>query len=209
MNLQSNQNKFDARAATWDQNTDTLVRNQKLAEVIKQQYPISTDSSLLDFGAGTGGLTMALAPFVKKITAVDISAKMLEQLRQKANQRHFSQVETWHGNIFDWEAASRPFDGIVSSMTLHHIENIPALLRQFHQLLKPGGLLAIADLDQEDGTFHTDAGEEVAHWGFDRDFFSNQLETAGFKLTRPPETIWEISRDNGQVYPVFLMTAEK
>ena len=39
-------------------------------------------------------------------------------------------------------------------MTMHHIEDVSALVRTFRGMLKPGGWLAPVDLDTEDGSFH-------------------------------------------------------
>jgi len=52
-------------------------------------------------------------------------------------------------------------------MTLHHIADTGAILEKLNALLRPGGMIALADLDLEDGFFHDDPGEEVHH-GFER-----------------------------------------
>jgi len=52
-------------------------------------------------------------------------------------------------------------------MTLHHIEEPARLLKRFYDLLLPGGILGIADLDMEDGAFHKD-NTGVVHFGFER-----------------------------------------
>ncbi|NIV32583.1 MAG: methyltransferase domain-containing protein, partial [Anaerolineae bacterium] len=62
----------------------------------------------------------------------------------------------------------RQFDLIVSAMALHHVEDTERLLQRFHQHLSPGGGIALADLDQEDGSFHPPEVEGVFHDGFDR-----------------------------------------
>ena len=59
------------------------------------------------------------------------------------------------------------FDLTYSLMTLHHIDDAKDILKKFHALLEPSGLLCVADLDKEDGTFHTDGTTDV-HLGFER-----------------------------------------
>jgi 2-polyprenyl-3-methyl-5-hydroxy-6-metoxy-1,4-benzoquinol methylase len=100
----------------------------------------------------------------------------------------------------------RQFDGIISSMTLHHIADIPALFRRFHLMLKPGGFIALADLDSEDGSFHTeDTG--VCHFGFDRADIAALARTAGFIDVQVVDAS-VVQKPQGQ-YPVFLLTAQR
>ena len=96
------------------------------------------------------------------------------------------------------------FDGIISSMTMHHIEDIESMFRKFHSMLKEGGFIAIADLDLEDGTFHTD-NTGAFHLGFDRDEFSKSAAKAGFEEIQMSSAS-VIHRHNGD-FPVFLLTA--
>ncbi len=72
-------------------------------------------------------------------------------------------------------------------------------------MLEPGGILCIADLDKEDGTFHEhDHGE---HHGFDRDELTGRLVRAGFEKIHftVPYSIQKGSRN----YPLFLAVGEK
>ena len=95
-------------------------------------------------------------------------------------------------------------------MVLHHIKDIKAILRKFYHLLSPGGILAIADLYKENGSFHDDIVD--VHPGFDPDRLSIILEELGFnRITFNPCFI--IRKENSakeiQEYPVFLLTAKK
>ena len=78
------------------------------------------------------------------------------------------------------DTLERKFDGIISSMTIHHLEDIPALFSKFYTMLDDHGFIAIADLDSEDGTFHSD-NEGVFHYGFDRHLLAEYAQKAGFK----------------------------
>ncbi len=71
-------------------------------------------------------------------------------------------------------------------------------------MLEPGGFIAIADLEKEDGTFHDDSAG-VHHNGFDRDGLCRKMMAAGFPFVRM-ETVHRVwkTRDTGIVeYPVF------
>lgn len=82
----------------------------------------------MDFGAGTGLISRHIAPFVNKITAVDISKSMLEGLVKKPAVH--GKVEACCQNIIA-NPLSIKFDLIVSAMAIHHVENTRALLDAF------------------------------------------------------------------------------
>ena len=95
-------------------------------------------------------------------------------------------------------------------MTLHHIEDAKGILKKFHDLLNPLGKLVIADLDKEDGSFHTDGTTDV-HLGFERSELQKWVEEAGFADVRF-STAFEIKKKIGdaeKTFPVFLLTARK
>lgn len=95
-------------------------------------------------------------------------------------------------------------------MTLHHIHDVNDMLVKFHDLLSPKGCLVVADLDKEDGSFHTDGTTDV-HPGFDQDELQKIVERIGFGNVTF-STAYEIKKKIGneeQTFPVFLMTARK
>ena len=91
-------------------------------------------------------------------------------------------------------------------MTLHHVADVPALFRQFARHLRPGGQVALADLDEEDGSFHETA-VGIHHCGFSREQIKAWLEDSGFQEIHL-ETATVI-RKEGKDYPVFLATARR
>jgi hypothetical protein len=77
---------------------------------------------------------------------------------------------------------------------------------KFHTMLNEGGFIAIADLDREDGSFHSeDTG--VFHRGFDRDALVGLAADAGF--SNVTVTTASVIHKAGVDYPVFLLTARK
>lgn len=143
-----------------------------------------------------------MAPLVAHIAAVDVSRGMLEQLAAKPALRG---KVTIHCQDILREPLDEKFDGIVSAMAMHHVEDTAGLLVAFRGHLKPGGFVALADLDAEDGSFHAPGTEGVYHHGFDRQRLGELLGNAGFTDHRFA-TAAEVHQ-NGCVYPVFLATA--
>lgn len=195
---------FAAKAASYEQNPQRVDNVVAIGNAIKTQVLLNRDMQLLDFGSGTGLLLQQIAPLVGKITAIDVSPSMNAQLRAKAPDIG-CELEVLEQDLIH-QPLQRQFDGIISSMTLHHIADIPALLREFQRLLKPGGFIALADLDLEDGSFHTeDTG--VFHCGFDRDDIAAKAQAAGFSDVRVVDAS-VVQKPHGQ-YPVFLLTGRR
>ena len=198
------QDYFAHKAADFDKNKSRTDNVQHIADTLTATIALNREMHLMDFGSGTGLLLERIAPQAGKITAVDVSESMNAQLLAK-QERIACELELRAIDLVS-ETLDERFDGIISSMTLHHIADIPALLRKFHQLLKPGGFIALADLDREDGSFHSeDTG--VFHHGFDRDTLCAIARDAGFSdvTIQQASVISKPHRD----FSVFLLTAHR
>ena len=206
------QSRFDQAAATWDEQPTRIMMAKAIAQAILTQVPVSPAMTALDYGCGTGLVTLALQPHLQRIIGVDSSPGMLAKLQEKMQALGITNVETLHLDL----ATQSPQPGlradlIISSMALHHIADIPHLLQELTQLLTPGGYLALADLDAEDGSFHTDMSG-VHHKGIDRAWLMAQLDALGFEdisattahvVERPDET------GTPRRYPVFLVSGHQ
>jgi len=200
---------FDSKARQWDENPVFQDRANQIAAAIVAAVPLNSTMRALDYGSGTGMLSFPLQEKLGHITLKDTSAGMLAVVEEK--------IAAWGiGNmtsrLMDLTAAPMPderYDLIYSSMTLHHIPDTNAILKAFHTLLNPDGWLCIADLDQEDGSFH---GIQVdVHHGFDRDALAAQAAQAGFADIRF-STVFEIVKTTeagSRAYPVFLLLARR
>ena len=197
---------FDKRAGTWDASKRRQAQAQAVADAIEKEIPLNRSMHLLDVGAGTGLLTRRILPHVGKITAVDRSSGMLEKLQEN--------LEKWGDSIHvfqtDIMALSEKvhFDGIISSMTLHHIENTQACFDRLYDLLNPGGFVALADLAPEDGSFHDHGNAGVYHFGFDGTSLKKIAKRSGFTAIKY-EKIYRIDKGEGRYYDIFLLTATK
>jgi ubiquinone/menaquinone biosynthesis C-methylase UbiE len=99
-----------------------------------------------------------------------------------------------------------PVDMIFNQMALHHVEDVDLILKKFYQLLKPGGVLVIADLYTEDGTFHDH--QSYVHDGFDPLVMVDTLRNSGFVDIRHQEcyTMFKpMPNGDSKAYPVFLL----
>ncbi|HEY9128962.1 MAG TPA: class I SAM-dependent methyltransferase [Sulfurovum sp.] len=195
---------FAHKSKTWDMNSKRVQNAKGIAELIVNNINLDKSMEIMDFGAGTGLLSYFVAPYVEKIVAVDNSPSMLLEFQNKCDDFscHTEVIE----KDLSTDTLERKFDGIISSMTIHHLEDIPALFSKFYDMLDEHGFIAIADLDSEDGTFHSD-NEGVFHYGFDRQLLARYAQEAGFKdVTFSLAN--KISKPHAE-FTVFLMTALK
>ena len=195
---------FQEVAERYDHDPKRVGNVDTIANAILATVSFRPTMRIMDFGAGTGLLLARIAPHVDHITAVDVSPSMIEQLEMKratiACKLEVMQLDLTTACI------DGPFDGIISSMTLHHIENVHALLVTFRGLLADGGFIALADLEPEDGSFHSE-NTGVFHLGFDQEKMALLARKVGFReVTVQSASV--VHKEQGE-YPVFLLTAVK
>jgi 2-polyprenyl-3-methyl-5-hydroxy-6-metoxy-1,4-benzoquinol methylase len=195
---------FDAAAAEWDEKPRRVKLAQDIADAISAALPLSQTWDAMDFGCGTGLVTLNLAPRLGSIVGVDSSLKMVERLNAKVAGLGFRNAR---GECLDLERGELP-DGryhlITSAMTMHHIPEIAPLLTAFRNLLHPGGRIALADLEAEDGSFHENP-VGVFHHGFGREQITQLLSQSGYS-DLVISTVAEVTKGEAS-YPVFLATA--
>jgi 2-polyprenyl-3-methyl-5-hydroxy-6-metoxy-1,4-benzoquinol methylase len=198
------QRDFDAVAASWDEEPRRVKLAGEIAEALKATLPLSAEWDAMDFGCGTGLVTLRLAPYLRSIVAVDSSRGMLDRLDAKIQAAGVQNVRTIMAEQLVDEPCTARFNLITSAMTLHHIQDIVPLLRSFHARLNPGGYVALADLEAEDGSFHEDP-TGVFHLGFSRERLAELLRLAGFSSISV-SSVSEILKGERR-FPVLLTTA--
>jgi len=196
--------RFNIAAEQWDKGDMRQNIAHAVFQTISNRISLLSNMNIMDFGAGTGLLSFKIAPLVKEVIGVDLSEKMLEQLENKNSDT--LRVEALCHDICKLPL-DKKFNGIVSSMALHHVEDTAGLFCVFHSHLKRDGFIAIADLEAEDGSFHTHGNEGVFHFGFERDSLRQIIENAGFEHVRFHHA-YTVEKENGK-YPIFLVTATK
>jgi cyclopropane fatty-acyl-phospholipid synthase-like methyltransferase len=195
---------FEHKADIYDGDDQRVSNVENIANAIIGRVCLNRKMHLMDFGSGTGLLLGRIAPFVRKITAIDISKSMNEQLDKKRGsiscEIDILEIDLESTNIND------EFDGIISSMTMHHVEDIREMFDKFYSMLNDDGIIAISDLDKEDGSFHTeDTG--VYHFGFEREAITSFAKQAGFREVEIIDAS-VVQKPHGK-FPVFLLTAKR
>ena len=204
-----NRTRFDDKAAEWDANPARVALARAVVESIRAAVPLRPDMAAMDFGAGTGLVSLGLLPHVAEMTAVEASGEMMRVLCEKVKALGVSNLHTLTCDVGEAALPLGSFDLIVSSMVLHHLPEVTKVLKHLRPALRPGGWIALADLDTEDGTFHADP-TGIYHHGFERTTVCRWLEENGFTTTDSREA-YRITRPGSdgvpRTYPVFLVTA--
>lgn len=196
--------EFDQKAATWDDDPAKVERAARIARAIADRVPLD-GAAVLDFGAGTGLLGLALQPRAARVVLADASAGMVEVARAKVAARGLSAVTAVQAATPAALAGHGPFDLVCSLMALHHVEDVPGALREMAALLAPGGRVALVDLEAEDGSFHGEGF--TGHRGFEPSDIARWLAAAGLADVSVT-TVDELVRDTGR-YPLFLAMGDR
>ncbi len=202
---------FDKAAAGWDQKQRRVELAAKIAAAISSTLPLNKKMNALEYGCGTGLVGLALAPQLATLTAVDTSSGMLAELARKIESEKITNVTPLRLDLSQ-ESLEDKFDLIFCAMTLHHIKEADQLLARFCDLLKDGAYLAVADLKEEDGSFHDAEADGVMHHGFNPEYLITTLTGLGLTQVSVKE-VHSIIKTNeagaSRAYPIILVTAKK
>ena len=202
---EKNMSSFDSRAREWDKDKMHMERSAAIAVELEKMIPFSHSMNALEYGAGTGILSFLLKDRFRGITLMDNSVEMIKVCEEKAEYFETKHIKPLWFDL-EHQEFDEKFDIIYNQMVMHHVTDVNAILEKFHALLNPGGYLAIADLFPEDGSFH---GPDVkVHFGFDPSQIGNYLQSIGFKNFEY-KTCFDLKRDSGKNYPIFLLVAQK
>ncbi len=166
---------FASVAGQWDELRRGYFGPEVREAAIAKAY-LRPEMAAADIGAGTGFISEALAPLVRRVYAVDASAEMLETARR--NLAAFTNIEYHHAEGERLPFPDESLDAVFANMYLHHTADPLAAIREMARVLRPGGRLVITDMDAHE---HAWLKEEMADvWlGFPRGQVRAWFEEAG------------------------------
>ena len=188
---------FNHKAETFDSPKNIFLANL-VCQAVEKQIDLLSDKEILDFGGGTGLLTLPLSKQAKSVTLVDISEKMLEQARLKAEQQDIKNIQFLEQDLLK-NPMEQEFDLIVVSRVLHHMPDLDEALSLFHRHLRKDGQLLLADFTKT----------EANHHGFDLAELEKQLIEHGFSSVHSQILYSAEDLFQGNYSELFLTVAQK
>lgn len=157
---------------------------------------VKPGQSIADLGAGGGYFTFRLARAVGsdgRIYAVDVDEDMTDYLSEEAADQEIANVEVILASFDDAKLSAASVDLILTVNTFHHLSDRVAYFQRLKPALRPGGRIAIIELNGEGffqrwGDHFTDAGtisDEMAAAGFDEVAHHDFLEKQHFLVFAP------------------------
>ncbi|HEU4996123.1 MAG TPA: metalloregulator ArsR/SmtB family transcription factor [Gemmatimonadaceae bacterium] len=170
---------FTGAASTWDQvrvdiigaRTDLLA----LLDLLDENWTVG------DLGCGTGNLSEALAPVVRRVIAVDESGAMLSAAKRRLEP--FDTVEVRAGSVESLPIENGELDVALLFMVTHFVLEPARVLEEVRRVLKPGGRLVILDLTAHE---REEYSLQMGHvWqGFTEEQVRSWVTDAGLSVVR-------------------------
>lgn len=143
MKTKTSREQFDAHAERYAKSV-VHSAGPSLPLLLELAQP-GEDDVVLDVATGTGNTAFALAPFVKHITAIDLSPKMLEKGQIRADKEGVGNIHFAEGSAEHLPLQPESFTLVTSRHAPHHFTDVAAFLSEVHHVLVPGGRLVLAD----------------------------------------------------------------
>lgn len=113
---------------------------------------------LLDAGCGPGSITLGLAerialrhgePSAGEVVGIDADPAALDYARRLAAEHSITNVRFEVGDVYALPYDGASFDAVFSHALLQHLADPAAAVREMHRVLRPGGVIGIADADHD------------------------------------------------------------
>lgn len=135
---------WNMRSRTYDQQSGEEYAQAYEKTVSNTLKYLTGEDRVLEFACGTGITTVAIAPHVAFVRAIDISDEMVGKAREKIQRLGLSNVELSQTDLFDPCLEEGSFDAVTAFNVLLYVENRAQVLERIRSLLKPGGMFLSA-----------------------------------------------------------------
>lgn len=170
-------NVFEQMAKRYD--TEERMELAKIiVKEVRAELQNSEANSLIDYGSGTGLVSLELTDLVGSVLLVDSSEKMLEIVKDKISRKGITNSKVLYSD-FTQETPDLKADIVLMSLVLLHIPDTKKILQEMFNILNEGGKLIIIDFDKNDKINHP-----KVHNGFSHEELTNRLSEAGFKFIK-------------------------
>jgi len=173
---------FSSVAGQWDRLRDELFGPATCLHSLLGL--LDPDATVADLGCGTGPASAAVAPFVRRVIAVDSSAEMLEAASTRC--AGLANVVLRRGSLEQLPIDTGSVDAALLVLVLHHLPDPARALSEAARVLRPGGRVLVVDMLPHD---HDDYRQTMGHvWlGFGPQQTRRMARLAGFEDARVRE----------------------
>lgn len=159
---------------------------------------------VVDFGCGTGVLSVELARWAKHVTAIDRSGVALDAAKARAKREGLTNIAFVEADLHALPKSVGGKDLVVISQSLHHVDQPARVLETAARVLKPGGRLVVLELMPHDEQWvKSRLGHH--HLGFEPQALVGAMSAAGFTGVQ----LTPSARDGGSAFRAFLLTGFK
>ncbi|AZU60586.1 class I SAM-dependent methyltransferase [Neobacillus mesonae] len=167
-------NVFEQMAKRYD--TEERIELAKvIVKEVRSELRNSKSKSLIDYGSGTGLVSLELSDLVGSILLVDSSKQMLDVAVVKFSYKGITNSKVLYSD-FTQETPELKADIVLMSLVLLHISDTKKILQELFNILNNGGKLIIIDFDKNDKIHHP-----KVHNGFSHEELKKRLSEVGFK----------------------------
>ena len=117
-------------------------------------------NAVCDVACGPGHLALSFAGKASRIVGVDAAPNMLRQLERLAQERGVK-VETVLAYAESVPLPANSFDAVVSRLAPHHFSDVAKAVREMARLAKPGGVVAVIDLEGNEDPLLDDLNHQI------------------------------------------------
>ncbi len=171
---------FNANATRFEANQDLIASWSDYGEGVENLLDTSVlnRSIGVEIGPGYGQFLSKLSTAFERVIALDSSAEMLEQCRQRATSQNLPNIQLLHGDTTLAKKLKLQADCLSMNMVLHHNPLPAQIIADCAALLNPGGILLITDLCAHNQQWTKDSCGDL--WmGFEPAQLSDWARSAG------------------------------
>ncbi|AID43884.1 class I SAM-dependent methyltransferase [Staphylococcus xylosus] len=150
-----NKDRFDQIAQKYD-DPERIHLAHIITQAITQQIKDTNYQTLLDYGGGTGLVTLNIAEYFEALTLMDASPQMVDIFEHKVSDLNQTSINTLVGDVLldDTILNHKNYDVIVLSLVLLHSGNYQLLLQKLYNHLNSGGMMILVDFDKNENIYH-------------------------------------------------------
>jgi ubiquinone/menaquinone biosynthesis C-methylase UbiE len=142
--IERTRREFGQQAANFA--ASTAINDEDHVRRLVDPIGVAAQGRVLDVACGPGIVTVELARTARDVVALDLTPEMLNKARERCGKAARANVCFEEGTASALPFDDASFDAVVTRLSFHHFTEPRTVLAEMHRVLKPSGLLAVADI---------------------------------------------------------------